>query len=486
MEITDILLVSVVLLTIQYLFSSHRRRKKFPPGPPQIPIFGSLPFLRGNGIEKFVGESVMQYGDLVGLKVMDYPTVMINDWYLAKTLFNKEEFCGRQSNYTTERARSTGGENLGLITTQGKRWSTQRSFALRHLKNFGLARKHLDACILPQAKEVVQHIENQGVDVEMKGSVFSLAVLNVIWSMVTGETLNRADRDMQELLDGFNFVFSAPIFLAASMAPWIRYIFPSLTGYNRRVNILQTAQNMLRGIVAEHKLNLDQEHPRDLIDAYLIEGEQTGDPEFSTEQLVMVVFDLMAAGAETTSTTLLWIVQYMVLYPEVQEECYREIQQSLGSTDASLSDTEKLPYCMATVAEVQRLSCVAVSTVHHRITKKVQVGDYELPEDTLVMSNLKHFMNSDKLWTNPAKFNPSRFISAEGEFLRPEYFVPLGHGKRVCMGESLAKAELAIFFVTLLQNLKFGETVGDRPDPGKYSAGFTRIPKPYRVKISRR
>ena len=25
---------------------------------------------RGNGIEKFVGESVMQYGDLVGLKVV--------------------------------------------------------------------------------------------------------------------------------------------------------------------------------------------------------------------------------------------------------------------------------------------------------------------------------------------------------------------------------------------------------------------------------
>ena len=31
---------------------------------------------------------------------------------------------------------------------------------MRHLKNFGLTKKSLDACILPQAKEAVQVIQN--------------------------------------------------------------------------------------------------------------------------------------------------------------------------------------------------------------------------------------------------------------------------------------------------------------------------------------
>ena len=44
-----------------------------------------------------------------------------------------------------------------------------------------------------------------------------------------------------------------------------------------------------------------------------------------------------------------------------------------------------------------------------------------------------------------------RFLDKEGTFSRPDYFVPLGHGRRVCMGEPLAKAELAIFFVTIVQ-----------------------------------
>ena len=37
------------------------------------------------------------------LQVMDYPTVVINDWNLAKTLFNKEEFCGRQRYWVAQK-----------------------------------------------------------------------------------------------------------------------------------------------------------------------------------------------------------------------------------------------------------------------------------------------------------------------------------------------------------------------------------------------
>ena len=41
------------------------------------------------------------------------------------------------------------------------RWSSERTFALKQLKNFGLTKKHLNSCILPQAKEVVQVCSNK-------------------------------------------------------------------------------------------------------------------------------------------------------------------------------------------------------------------------------------------------------------------------------------------------------------------------------------
>ena len=80
-----------------------------------------------------------------------------------------------------------------------------------------------------------------------------------------------------------------------------------------------------------------------------------------------------------------------------------------------------------------------------------------------------------------------RFINENGKFTKPEYFAPFGHGKRMCLGEPLARAELFIFFAVLVKNLKF--VVVDekqKPDPNNYSAGFTRSPNDFQIKIEPR
>ena len=94
-----------------------------------------------------------------------------------------------------------------------------------------------------------------------------------------------------------------------------------------------------------------------------------------------------------------------------------------------------------------------------------------------------------------------RFLDQDGKFFRPEHFVPLGHGKRVCMGEPLVKAELFIFFVALLQkirwatcfflrlanfHIRFSVVPGKEPNPENYSIGMTRVPDSYIVRIHAR
>jgi cytochrome P450 len=34
-----------------------------------------------------------------------------------------------------------------------------------------------------------------------------------------------------------------------------------------------------------------------------------------------------------------------------------------------------------------------------------------------------------KLWDEPEKFKPSRFLNTEGKVTKPEYFLPFGVGK---------------------------------------------------------
>ena len=99
----------------------------------------------------------------------------------------------------------------------------------------------------------------------------------------------------------------------------------------------------------------------------------------------------------------------------------------------------------------------------------------------------------------PTRF--SRFLDPEGQFTKPDHFVPLGHGRRVCMGEPLVKAELFVFFVSLVQRIRWGtgegagvrtfrgrfSTIpGQEPDPSQYSIGITRVPDSYRVRVDDR
>ena len=66
-------------------------------------------------------------------------------------------------------------------------------------------------------------------------------------------------------------------------------------------------------------------------------------------------------------------------------------------------------------------------------------------------------------------------------------FIPYGLGKRMCMGVSLAKAELLIFTVIILRQLKIS-VPKNHPGPDKEDADtrFARTPNPFYVHIERR
>ena len=85
----------------------------------------------------------------------------------------------------------------------------------------------------------------------------------------------------------------------------------------------------------------------------------------------MVGFDLMEAGSETTASTLVWVILYLTLHPEVQERCYTEIEENIGQTSVTLEDTANLNFCQATIAEIQRVGQIAVASFLHRVLKEV-------------------------------------------------------------------------------------------------------------------
>ena len=179
------------------------------------------------------------------------------------------------------------------------------------------------------------------------------------------------DADMHRLLELNSYAFNSEIFMISLHVPWIRHVLPSLTGYTKCFQSVYGSMEKIREQIREHQKTLDRDDPRDFIDKYLIEMEENTDPEFNLDQLVMVCHDLMSAGSETVATTMNWVILYLALYTDVQEKCFEEIEDTCVTADGVLNDLEKLHFCKATIAEIQRLSQVAPVSLQHRVFQKV-------------------------------------------------------------------------------------------------------------------
>ena len=69
-------------------------------------------------------------------------------------------------------------------------------------------------------------------------------------------------------------------------------------------------------------------------------------------------------------------------------------------------------------------------------------------------------------------------------FEKEDRIVPFGIGKRYCLGEILARNEIFLFTVNLLQKLQFLQpNNNDLPDREDFSANITNIPHDFWLRI---
>ena len=123
---------------------------------------------------------------------------------------------------------------LSVANFKGKRWTSQRNFAVKHLRNFGFGKKDLEVVIEREASNLVEYIlASNNKEMKMEMFTFAVPVLNVLWDMVAGHAFKREDKELKRILDLMNFTFVSKLFATAMVMPWVRFIFPSLTGYNK-------------------------------------------------------------------------------------------------------------------------------------------------------------------------------------------------------------------------------------------------------------
>ncbi|XP_032903285.1 cytochrome P450 2K6-like [Amblyraja radiata] len=116
-----------------------------------------------------------------------------------------------------------------------------------------------------------------------------------------------------------------------------------------------------------------------------------------------------------------------------------------------MEDRNHMPYTYAVIHEVQRFANIAPLGIPRSTTVDLNFQGYFLPKGTYVIPLLASVLYDKSQWETPDEFNPGHFLDAAGKFVKRDAFIPFSIGRRVCPGETLAKVELFLFFVTLLQ-----------------------------------
>ncbi|KAI6195078.1 hypothetical protein M3Y96_01192800 [Aphelenchoides besseyi] len=212
-----------------------------------------------------------------------------------------------------------------------------------------------------------------------------------------------------------------------------------------------------------------------LDNAYLLEQnrqEKQNNHYFTRQQLLNVLFDLWFAGQETTSTTLTWGFAYLVRHPEAQQKLHAELDQVIGSDRLiTMSDKNDLPYTNAVINLVFRCSNIVAQNSPRKTTREVEVANCKLPKGTI--------------FPEPRKFNPDRFIDENGKLKRCDELMPFSIGKRQCLGEGIARAELFLFIANLCNVYKF--YAGEKePTLLKLNGGGSIATQPFKIRVVQR
>nr|AXE71697.1 CYP2B [Arborimus longicaudus] len=488
MEASVLLLLALLVGFLLFMVRGHPKpRGHLPPGPRPLPLLGNLLQMDRKGpLNSFI-QLQKKYGDVFTVHLGPRPVVMLyGTEAIREALVDQAEaFSGRG----TVAVLDPIVQGYGVIFASGERWKTLRRFSAATMKDLGMGKRSVEERIQEEARCVVEELrKSQGAPLDPT-FLFQCITANIICSIVFGERFDYKDRQFLRLLDLFYQTFS----LISSISSQVFELFSGFLKYfpGTHIQVSKNLQEILDYVghsVEKHRATLDPSNPRDFIDTYLLRMEKEKSnqhTEFHHQNLIISVLSLFFAGTETSSTTLRYGFLLMLKYPHVAEKVQKEIDQVIGShRQPNLDDRTKMPYTDAVIHEIQRFADIAPIGVPHKVTKDTLFRGYLLPKNTEVYPILSSALHDPRYFEQPDAFNPDHFLDASGALKKTEAFMPFSTGKRICLGEGIARNELFLFFTTILQSFSVSSPVAPKDiDLTPKESGLTKVAPPYQIQF---
>uniref|UniRef100_A0A0E0KG07 Cytochrome P450 n=1 Tax=Oryza punctata TaxID=4537 RepID=A0A0E0KG07_ORYPU len=442
--------------------SSEKKKKlRLPPGPWQLPLVGNLHHVllsrHGDLPHRALRELAGKYGPLMMLRFGAVPTLVVSSAEAASEVLKTHDAAFASRHLTpTLAVLSRGGRDI-LFSPYGDLWRQLRRicvhelFSARRVQSLRHVREGEAASLV---RSVAAECARGGAVVSV-GEMISRAVNDSVVRSAVGARLARRDEFVRELdasvklSGGFNLADLYP-------SSWLARRLSGALRETERCN--RSLMAIMDEIIREHAAatgtdDSDRDGEEDLL-GVLLRLQRNGDVlcPLTTDLITNVILDILAAGSETSSTTLEWALSELVRNPDIMEKAQAEVRQIFrGENKLTEGMTDKLSYLRLVIRETLRLHLPVPFLLPRQCREPCSVMGYDIPVGTKVLVNAWAIARDNRYWDDPEVFKPERFENNPVDFKGIDFeFIPFGAGRRICPGIALGLANTELMLASLL------------------------------------
>ncbi|TKY45141.1 steroid 17alpha-monooxygenase or 17alpha-hydroxyprogesterone aldolase [Spatholobus suberectus] len=171
---------------------------------------------------------------------------------------------------------------------------------------------------------------------------------------------------------------------------------------------------------------------------------------------------MFAAGTETTSSILGWMMTELLRHPSVMHKLQSEVRNVVrGRTHITEEDLSSMHYLKAMVKETFRLHPPAPLLLPRESMEDTKVMGYNIGTGTQIIVNAWAIGRDPSCWDQPQEFQPERFLNSSIDIKGHDFqVIPFGAGRRGCPGIMFAMSVNELVLANLVNQFNWAVPCG--------------------------
>jgi len=439
----------IFFITKKFLWSLN---SKLPPSPTPLPIIGHLHLIKKYPLPQALRHLSSNYGPVLFLKFGCRNVLTLSSPDSIEECFTNHDvtLANRPKTITSDHF-SYGYKNFGFAP-YGDLWRTLRR--LSTLEVFSSASLQKNSSIRNEEVSnlclIIFRLSRDSRIVDLKYQ-FTLLTAHIMLRLVSGKRgVKKSDPESEKrFLDDFKLrFFSSMSMNVCDYFPVLRWI--GYKGLEKRVIDMQRMRDeYLQRLIDDIRMkNIDSSGS--VVEKFL--KLQESEPEFYADDVIKGIIVLMFnGGTDTSPVAMEWAVSLLLNHPDKLEKLREEIKSNVKHKGLIQdSDLSSLPYLRCVIYETLRLYPAAPLLLPHCSSKRFNLGNYEIPENIMLLVNAWAVHRDGELWEEANVFKPERFEGFVGD--RDGFrFLPFGVGRRACPAAGLGMRVVSLAVGALVQ-----------------------------------